>query len=360
MESKDEAGEERNVLRTLKCPKSGKLILHIKYSKTDGTFSRFLTEFEEQELIGSGGYGSVSLCKNKLDGREYAVKKIAKIPVVFQRGAIEGEAADIEAEVDDELYEFGQIIREVHILAQLDHPNVVRYYSAWPECHLEGYEEKDEDYGKSQEGAEEKCGESKEGPCLYIQMSYCPKALESELDRLRSNPVLAIQVITQIIEGVAYIHGKEIVHLDLARDNILLDKDDTVRIGDFGIAKYIGERSPKIGGGKVLYLAPEVIAEEDKEEKGEFIASTKADMFSLGIIFYEVLVEMKTDMERCETLKKLRGGNMETVVDRMETGDNMKQLLKRLLDKNPESRPEASYVKDAFVPPIITELIGGI
>jgi serine/threonine protein kinase len=86
-------------------------------------YSRYKSEFRELAPLGRGGFGTVFRCENALDGREYAIKKVW-IP--------SGE-------------EFSQrlqrVLREVKTLALLDHPNIVRYYTAWLEL------EDDEDRG---------------------------------------------------------------------------------------------------------------------------------------------------------------------------------------------------------------------
>ena len=78
------------------------------------TVSRYRQEFTEIRRLGRGGFGSVWLVKNRLDGCEYAVKRIR---FVFRN--------------DGHLNE--QLRREVTVLASLDHPNVVRYHYAWIE-----------------------------------------------------------------------------------------------------------------------------------------------------------------------------------------------------------------------------------
>lgn len=85
------------------------------------TYSRYKSEFRELAPLGKGGFGTVFRCENALDGREYAIKKVW-IPM--------GE-------------EFTQrlrrVLREVKILALLDHPNIVRYYTAWLELEDDYY-----------------------------------------------------------------------------------------------------------------------------------------------------------------------------------------------------------------------------
>ncbi|NXP67579.1 E2AK1 kinase, partial [Chloropsis cyanopogon] len=75
--------------------------------------SRYLNEFEEVARLGSGGYGKVYKVRNKLDGQFYAIKKI-KIKKATRRDCM-------------------KVLREVKVLAGLQHPNIVGYHTAWME-----------------------------------------------------------------------------------------------------------------------------------------------------------------------------------------------------------------------------------
>jgi serine/threonine protein kinase len=81
-------------------------------------YSRYRSEFKELSPLGKGGFGSVFECQNLLDGRKYAVKKV---PI---------QLFDDPRLTRDRLQ---RVLREVKILALLDHPNIVRYYTAWME-----------------------------------------------------------------------------------------------------------------------------------------------------------------------------------------------------------------------------------
>lgn len=76
---------------------------------------RFANEFENLQVLGKGGFGEVSLARNRLDGRKYAVKRISLSMSNQWRHRLQ------------------KVLREVKILARLDHPNIVRYYQAWLE-----------------------------------------------------------------------------------------------------------------------------------------------------------------------------------------------------------------------------------
>jgi serine/threonine protein kinase len=82
-------------------------------------YSRYASEFQELRALGKGGFGSVFQCRNSLDGRDYAIKKIC----------IRGASSD-DAKFQIQLE---RVLREVKNLAVLNHPCIVRYYTAWLE-----------------------------------------------------------------------------------------------------------------------------------------------------------------------------------------------------------------------------------
>ena len=86
-------------------------------------YSRYSSEFDEICPIGEGGFGTVFRCKNKLDDREYATKKI-KIESFVDSNGIPTKKFSKKLK---------RVLREVKALALLDHPNIVRYYTAWLE-----------------------------------------------------------------------------------------------------------------------------------------------------------------------------------------------------------------------------------
>ncbi|RWR80153.1 Protein kinase domain-containing protein [Cinnamomum micranthum f. kanehirae] len=190
--------------------------------------SRYLNDFEEVCSLGHGGFGHVVLCKNKLDGRQYAVKKI--------------RLKDKSLPVND------KILREVATLSRLQHQHVVRYYQAWFETEVGGY------YGDTTSGSwtarSSSCsykGESstnahgndskQESTYLYIQMEYCPRMLREVFESY--NPFgeeFTWHFFRQIVEGLAHIHGQGIIHRDLTPNNIFFDARNDIKIGDFGLA----------------------------------------------------------------------------------------------------------------------------
>jgi len=94
-------------------------------------YSRYTSEFKEISPLGRGGFGTVFQCRNNLDEREYAIKKIKIISQISNDGTVTKRYSQ----------KLHRVLREVKSLALLDHPNIVRYYTAW----LEVDQNEDED-----------------------------------------------------------------------------------------------------------------------------------------------------------------------------------------------------------------------
>ena len=99
----------------------------------------------------------------------------------------------------------------------------------------------------------------------------------------------ALQIVPQICAALQFAHDEGIVHRDIKPENILLDKKGRVKIADFGIAKLIGETVPDAGltgagdvVGTLHYMAPE-------QRDQPLTVDHRADIFSLGVVFYELL-----------------------------------------------------------------------
>ena len=100
-----------------------------------GVNSRYRQDFDEINLLGKGGFGSVIKVKNKLDGRLYAVKSI--------RVGKEKQESEVGDKDGNTLAINERILREVKTLSRLEHEHVVRYYQAW----VEGGEQHVESWG---------------------------------------------------------------------------------------------------------------------------------------------------------------------------------------------------------------------
>ncbi|KAF2008855.1 kinase-like protein [Aaosphaeria arxii CBS 175.79] len=185
---------------------------------------------------------------------------------------------------------------------------------------------------------------------LYIQMEFCEKQTLRDVIRrdLYEDPDEAWRLFRQILEGLAHIHGHGIIHRDLKPDNIFIDVAKTPKIGDFGLAT-IGQYQStdrKVAGsqadggdmtrsvGTALYVAPELRS----GVAGNY--TDKVDMYSLGIIFFEMCHPLKTAMERDFVIRQLRERKHDLPED-LNSPEKAAQgsLITSLISHRPSERP---------------------
>ncbi|XP_049681178.1 eIF-2-alpha kinase GCN2 isoform X3 [Accipiter gentilis] len=206
---------------------------------------------------------------------------------------------------------------------------------------------------------------------LYIQMEYCEKStLRDTIDQgLYEDTSRLWRLFREILDGLAYIHEKGMIHRDLKPVNIFLDSDDHVKIGDFGLAtdhpanavaskqeenhsdsSAMSDPSGNLTGmvGTALYVSPEV------QGSTKSTYNQKVDLFSLGIIFFEMSYHpMSTASERIFVLGQLR---LPTIVFPKDF-DEVKHAKQRLvitwlLNHDPAARPTAvELLKSEHLPP---------
>nr|XP_012036578.2 eIF-2-alpha kinase GCN2 isoform X2 [Ovis aries] len=178
---------------------------------------------------------------------------------------------------------------------------------------------------------------------LYIQMEYCEKStLRDTIDQgLYRDTVRLWRLFREILDGLAYIHEKGMIHRDLKPVNIFLDSDDHVKIGDFGLATdhlafaADGKQDDTSGDhliksdpsghltgmvGTALYVSPEV------QGSTKSAYNQKVDLFSLGIIFFEMSYHpMVTASERIFVLNQLRDPTSPKFPEDFDDGEHTKQ-----------------------------------
>jgi serine/threonine protein kinase len=120
-------------------------------------------------------------------------------------------------------------------------------------------------------------------PFPFIEMEYVPLSLE---DIKKPVPVPgATRIVLGILEGLSYSHARGLVHRDLKPHNILLTRDGTPKISDWGLSTVTsGTHKMTLSGFSLLYAAPEQIAPEVFGPTGPW-----TDIYQVGIIFYELL-----------------------------------------------------------------------
>lgn len=305
--------------------------------------------FDIKKKIGSGGYGFVYKVVNKCDNTKYALKFVP---------------AD----------NFDDTKREVKALATLRHDNIIRYCSSWKIQVPAGTSSNET---KSSESESTFCSEmeveesdvseeeslsivfednSKRSPCgvcLVIQTELYVRNLqmliEDELFSMSDDQRHSI--VFDIVHGLEYIHNKGYLHRDLKPSNIFLDEFNRAKIGDFGSTMTITDnevnkdssmsvkRSLTKGVGTKNYIAPEVEISTEYNES--------ADLYSLGIILFEMYCKMGSQMERNKTLEMVR--NKTTRIETLWKISTEHYLIRiavfYLLERDPRSRLNLKQVE---------------
>ncbi len=191
-----------------------------------------LGKYERLDVLGHGASGIVYLAKDTLLGKQVALKEISA----------QGDEKE-------------RFLEEARVLDRLRHPNIVQVNSV------------DEIGGR-----------------VVIDMEYVRGRNLQEV--LRETPTLpipeAVSTAAQICDGLAYAHSQRTVHRDIKPANILITRDGTVKLVDFGLAEVLGTHSFAGGAGTYAYMAPEDFHPEEQSDR-------QSDIWAVGVILYEML-----------------------------------------------------------------------
>ncbi|KAI5461476.1 anticodon binding domain of tRNAs-domain-containing protein [Mariannaea sp. PMI_226] len=202
---------------------------------------------------------------------------------------------------------------------------------------------------------------------LYISMEYCEKRTLRDLIArgLHKNTTEIWRLFRQILEGLVHIHALNIVHRDLKPENIFIssgpDGIDNVKIGDFGLATS-GQFSVDRAAGNTLetddmtrsigtayYSAPEVRSAVNG------MYSTKVDMYSLGIIFFEMCYIPMMGMQKADVLGQLRRPKPVLPSDFKPAEKVQTEVVLSLVNHNPKERPSSAELLKSGILPVQME-----
>ncbi len=237
-------------------------------------------QLEILELLGQGGMGAVYKARQKQLDRLIALKILPP------------EVGQTEAFAE-------RFTREARSMAKLNHQHAVTLY----------------EFGQTDDGLYYFVMEFVDGTDLRHVI------LDGEL-----GPSQALAIVPQICEALHYAHKKGIVHRDIKPENILLDKDGNVKIADFGLAKLLDRPATAhtlTRAGQTMgtphYMAPEQIEHPDQVDH-------RADIYSLGVVFYEMLTG------------ELPLGRFPPPSKKVEVDVRLDDVVLRTLEKEPDRR----------------------
>ncbi|KAJ8280052.1 hypothetical protein COCON_G00071180 [Conger conger] len=252
-----------------------------------------MDKYSRINKIGEGSFGKAILVKSKEDGKQYVIKEIG----ISRMSSKEREESR----------------KEVAVLGNMSHPNIVRYRESF-----------------------------EESGCLYIVMDYCEGGdLFRRINTQRGVLFPEDQILdwfVQICLALKHVHDRKILHRDIKSQNIFLTKDGTVQLGDFGIARVLNStvELARTCIGTPYYLSPEIC--ENKPY------NNKSDIWALGCVLYEM----------CTLKHAFEAGNMKNLVLKIIRGSyppvpqqysqDLRTLLGQLFRRSPRERPSVSGI----------------
>jgi tRNA A-37 threonylcarbamoyl transferase component Bud32 len=239
-------------------------------------------QLEILECLGRGGMGVVYKARQKSLNRLVALKLLAP-----ERADDPQFAARFE--------------KEAHALAALNHPNIVGVY----------------DFGQA-------------GGFYFLLMEFVDGVnLRQLLQTKRLTPKEALSIVPPVCEALQCAHDHGIVHRDIKPENLLMDRAGTVKIADFGIAKMVSDQSDPSDRTRLTdLLASQVQGTPDyaAPEQQNGTADHRADIYSLGVVLYEMLTGERPNE------------NLTPPSKRVQVDIRIDEIVLRALERTPELR----------------------
>ncbi|KAJ1336780.1 hypothetical protein BSLG_006883 [Batrachochytrium salamandrivorans] len=281
--------------------------------------------------IGIGAFGRVTLVRSELTAKYYACKVISKnrLRKKFrwtQGGKPSPQSPTPTSGIDDEL--MASIKREVAVLKKLsEHPNIVNLVEVLDDA--------------MEDNLYIIFDLCEYGPVMEITVGEPTRPLSEELAR---------KYFRDVVLGLEYLHYKRIIHRDIKPENLLRTAENVVQIGDFGISHMFDDGDNEgllvSKNGSPLYSPPEACSAETKVLNGKSL-----DIWSLGVTLY-CFVHGTCPWEDTNIVELCRKICQDDYTTLDCLSNDLKDLLSKMMDKNPNTRIQMSQIK---IHPWVTE-----
>ena len=275
------------------CPfiKSGKFLSDGEANSLAPKSENIYTNYEpfrgagNSSRLGKGSYGEVILMRHKITGQLVAMK-------IIEKGAI-GNPTVLKS-----------LVNEIEIQKRIVHENIIRLFS-----HVEDHKN------------------------IYIIMEYASKGTLFQLIRRKGklSQKEAFFFFTQACSAVHFLHTHKLMHRDIKPENLLVTERGILKLCDFGCCTHCDSNDRMTFCGTIEYMAPEIVKREGYGEK--------ADIWSLGVLLYELLhgyapFHGRRDQETVSMI-------IENKIGFGEIPEDAKDLVRTMMKEDPKQRPEA-------------------